>query len=374
MTHPKHSPNYSRRAILKPMLATAALAPLALNSRVTPNLHAQESVPGAKSASKAATRYLESLTAEQQKIAIVDFQDKKRVEWHFIPMETRKGLPLRDMTEPQRTAALQLLRQVLSPVGYQRSLDIMSYEAILLELEGPTQAKRRDYTKFFFTIYGKPSDTDAWGLSVEGHHLSLNFTFEGGVIVDSTPQFFGVNPAQLRKSFKTPDVTKLGKTVEFQESNRLLAAEEDTAFELLKSMTKEQLAKAIYTDDCPDDIQWAGEPQPHVAAKVGISAKELDAKQQAKLDAILDAYLIHVPAEVIGQRKALIKAAGMDQIYFGWAGAPEKGKQHFYRIEGPTFIVELCNFQTDPQGNIANHIHSIWRDMTGDFHLPLAAK
>jgi hypothetical protein len=372
MTHLPSSSKFSRRDLLKPVLATTALVPFA--SGGLNRIWGQESAPGAKSASRMAVAYLETLSAEQRALAVVNFEDKKRTEWHFIPMETRKGLPLRDMNESQRAAALRLLKQVLSPAGYQRSVDIMAYEAILLELEGPTQAKRRDHTKFYFTIYGNPSDTTTWGFSVEGHHLSLNFTFDQGVIVDSTPQFFGVNPAQLRKAFTTPDLANPGKSIEFKGSNRLLALEEDRAYELIRSLNRTQLEKAIYTKECPDDIQWAGEPQPQKAPKVGIAANELDAQQQSKLMAVLDAYLINVPNEVIEQRKALIKASGVDQIYFGWAGAPEAGKQHFYRVEGPSFIVELCNFQTDPQGNVANHIHSIWRDMTGDFNLAIAAK
>ncbi len=365
---------HSRRSALKlGVVGSVALAG-GLNPRAESFAAAKESAASATSAFQTAKRYVETLSAEQKAIAVLEFQDKKRLEWHFIPMETRKGLPLRDMNESQRTAAIAILKQVLSPVGFQRTTEIMDYESILLELEGPTAVKRRDYTKYYFTIFGEPSETAAWGLSVEGHHLSINYTFEKGAIVDSTPQFFGINPAGLRKDFKIPDITKAGGSVEFKKGKRLLAAEEDAGFELLKSLTASQLNQAIYDKECPDDIQWAGEPQPQLTAKVGIAAKDLDAQQQKKLIAILDAFAMHMPAEVIKQRMDLIKKAGVDQIYFGWAGATELQGQHFFRIQGPTFIVEFCNFQKDPEGNIANHIHSIWRDMTGDFNLSIASK
>lgn len=364
---------HSRRSALKlGAVGTVAIGG-ALTLKSEGRAISQESTPNAASAYQAAKRYVETLSAEQKSIAVLEFQDKKRLEWHFIPMETRKGLPLRDMNESQRTAAIAILRQVLSPVGFQRTIEIMDYEAILLELEGPTAVKRRDYTKYYFTLFGQPSESAAWGLSVEGHHLSINYTFEKGAIVDSTPQFFGVNPAGLRKDFKTPDITKAGGSVEFKKGKRLLAAEEDAGFELLKSLNAKQLTQAVYDKECPDDIQWAGVPQPQLAAKVGIAAKELDAQQQKKLMAILDAFAGHMPNEVIKQRMDLIKTAGVDQIYFGWAGATVLQDQHFFRVQGPTFIVEFCNFQKDPEGNIANHIHSIWRDMTGDFHLPIAS-
>ena len=364
---------YSRRLALKLGAAGAVAAAGSFGPEFVA-LGSQESKATVSSAYQAAKRYVETLTTEQKQIAVLEFQDKKRTEWHFIPMETRKGLPLRDMTESQRTAAIAILKQVLSPSGYQRSVEIMDYEAILLELEGPTQVKRRDYTKYYFTLYGQPSESAAWGLSVEGHHLSINFTFEKGAIVDSTPQFFGVNPAGLRKDFKTPDITKAGGTVEFKKGKRLLANEEDAGFELLKSLNEKQLAQAIYDKECPDDIQWAGEPQPQLAAKVGIAAKDLTPEQQKKLMAVLDAFNFNMTSDVIKQRMDLIKAAGVDQIYFGWAGETKLEGQHFFRVQGPTFIIELCNFQKDPEGNIANHIHSIWRDMTGDFNLPIASK
>ena len=352
----------------------AAVVASALRPDSVSFANVQETSTTTGSAYQSAKRFIETLTAEQKQIAVLEYEDKKRVDWHFIPLETRKGLPLRDMNESQRTAAFAILRQVLSPIGYQRTIEIMDYEAILLELEGPTAVKRRDYTKYYFTLFGQPSESTTWGLSVEGHHLSINYTFEKGAIVDSTPQFFGVNPAGLRKDFKTPDVSKAGGMVEFKKGKRLLAAEEDAGFTLLKSLNAKQQSQAIYDKECPDDIQWAGEPQPQHAAKVGIAAKDLDAQQQSNLISILNAFTVHMPAEVIKQRMDLIKSAGIDQIYFGWAGATELAGQHFFRIQGPTFIVELCNFQRDPEGNIANHIHSIWRDMTGDFNLAIASK
>ena len=363
----------SRRSALKLGAIGVVSVAGALGSNRVARSNTQDSVAIATSAYQAAKRYVEILSPEQKQLAVLDFQDKKRLDWHFIPMETRKGLPLRDMNESQRSAAIAILRQVLSPTGFQRTIDIMEYEAVLLELEGPTAVKRRDYTKYYFTLFGQPSESSAWGLSVEGHHLSINFTFEKGTIVDSTPQFFGVNPAGLRKDFKTPDITKAGGSVEFRKGKRLLATEEDAGFELLKSLNAKQMTQAIYDKESPDDIQWAGEPQPHLAAKVGIAAKELDAPQQSKLIAILNAFTSHMPEEVIKQRMDLIKTAGIDQIYFGWAGAIVLEGQHFFRVQGPTFIVELCNFQKDPEGTIANHIHSIWRDMTGDFNLPIAS-
>jgi hypothetical protein len=277
------------------------------------------------------------------------------------------------MSDAQRTAAMGLMAAILSESGFRRAVDIMAYEAILLELEGPSQAKRRDYKKFYFAIYGNPEPNAAWGVSVEGHHLSINMTYQGDTIVDSTPQFFGVNPARLLKDFETPDPLQTGPKIKYASGTRLLLPEEQASYELLKSLSKEQQAKTIFDSECPADIQWAGEEQPKLDKPVGIQASALEPEQKSKLKSILDAYFSTMPQAVAQERWQLIDKAGLDQIHFGWAGGTDPKDQHFIRIQGPNFIAELCNYQTDPQGTQANHIHSVWRDLGGDFNLPIAS-
>ncbi|RLS29596.1 MAG: DUF3500 domain-containing protein [Planctomycetota bacterium] len=63
-------------------------------------------------------------------------------------------------------------------------------------------------------------------------------------------------------------------------------------------------------------------------------------------------------------------ASSRAAVKFSWAGSLKPGIGHYYRVEGPTFVVELCNVQPDAEGNPANHIHCMWRDCTGDFDLP----
>jgi len=324
-------------------------------------------------ARETAQGFLASLSNDQRALAQIEFKDQKRSEWHFIPMETRKGLPLREMTEPQRQAALGLLAAVLSESGFRRAVDIMAYEAILLELEGPAQAKRRDYRKYYVAIYGNPEPNADWGMSVEGHHLSINMTYQGDRIVDSTPQFFGVNPARLLRDFETPDPLRDGAKTKYTSGTRLLLPEEQASYELLKSLSDSQRTLAIFDAECPADIQWAGEPQPKLDKPVGIPASSLQAEQKAKLKAIIDAYFSTMPQAVAQERWQIVDRAGMDQVHFGWAGGIDPKDQHFIRLQGPSFIAELCNYQTDPQGTQANHIHSVWRDLGGDFNLPIAS-
>jgi hypothetical protein len=59
---------------------------------------------------------------------------------------------------------------------------------------------------------------------------------------------------------------------------------------------------------------------------------------------------------------ARLKQAGLERIGFAWAGGAVRGDKHYYRVQGPTFLIEFDNTQDD-----ANHIHSVWRDFSGDF-------
>lgn len=311
-----------------------------------------------------AIAWLETLSDQQVEQARLPYDSPKRVQWHFIPKPQRKGLPLRDMNDAERTAALRLVRAALSEVGYHKTSQIMSLEAVLRELEGPGSEARRDPLKYYVTIFGDPANDDAlapWGLSFEGHHLSLNFVCQGDEVVDSTPQFFAANPAELKTEVEGP--LKVG--------TRVLGKEEALAFELLHSMSDSQQPQVRIAEEAPAEIRFAGEAQPEVTEPEGIAWSELNAGQQERLKQLIEVYNGAVPEEVAAARRELIEQQGWDKIHFAWAGASKPGVGHYYRIQGPTFLIEFVNTQPDAAGNPANHIHCVWRDLTGDFHLPI---
>jgi hypothetical protein len=99
----------------------------------------------------------------------------------------------------------------------------------------------------------------------------------------------------------------------------------------------------------------------------------MNEQQQAQLARLVDAYLESMPEEVRATRARAIAEAGPQNVHFAWAGADRPGIGHYYRIQGPTFLIEFVNTQPDAAGNPANHIHCVWRDMRGDFGVPLVA-
>ena len=152
---------------------------------------------------------------------------------------------------------------------------------------------------------------------------------------------------------------------------RILKQEELLAFELLASLTPEQRKAAVIAEKAPAEIRAAGEAQPPTAAPEGVSADKLSPEQQAILRKLLAEYAASMPADVAEGRLGAIEKAGLGAVHFAWAGAEKPGIGHYYKIQGKTFLIEFVNTQPDAAGNPANHIHCIWRDMAGDFGIPL---
>lgn len=305
--------------------------------------------------------FVSTLTEEQKAVAIMPYDSEKRVNWHFVPRKTRKGLVMGDMNTAQRTAALRLIRAALSEAGYDKTKKVMMLEGVLRQLEGEKRKWDRDPNKYFVTLFGKPTNKGSWGLSFEGHHLSLNFVCRDGKVVDSTPQFFASNPATIMSDVDGP----LGK------GTRVLRLEEDLAFELVGSLSEAQLGEAIIAEKALKEIRFAGEPQSQVGEPEGIPQRELNEEQKSLLKDLVEVYVGAVADKVAVQRRKLIDDNGWDKIHFAWAGATKPGIGHYYRVRGKSFLIEFVNTQADAEGNPANHVHCVWRDLNGDFDLPI---
>ena len=300
----------------------------------------------------AATAFVNSLTPEQKQKGMFPFESDERLHWNFIPTENfpRNGLLVRDMTPAQRDRAHDLLKAALSQRGYLTATAIMELESTLGALERSTGrgAQERDPVKYFFSIFGTPSTTNTWGWRVEGHHVSLHFTVVNGTLVASSPSFFGTNPAEVR------DGEKKGL--------RILADQEDTARALLTSFNETQKAKAVIHAVALNEIVTTNKLDISPLSPPGIAADAMTAPQRELLMKVVDTYVSKMADDIAADRMTKLRTAGLEKISFAWAGASERGKQHYYRIQGPTFLIEYDNSQND-----GNHVHSIWRDFNGDF-------
>jgi uncharacterized protein DUF3500 len=307
----------------------------------------------------AATKFLASLTPEQKQQATFAFDSDERLRWHFIPTETfpRKGLTIKEMNESQRKLAHDLIKAGLSQRGYLTASQIMELEKTLGAIEEATRTTERnargnvlvrDSEKYFFSVFGTPSAHDTWGWRVEGHHVSLHFNVVNGTLVAGAPTFFGSNPAEVREGPK--------------KGLRILGAEEDAARALVTALDATQRTKAILNATAPNDMLTMNKNDITPLSPVGITADALNANQRDLLMKLIDVYTGYMAADIAADRTAKLKKAGVEKIGFAWAGPIERGQKHYYRVQGPTFLIEYDNTQND-----GNHIHSVWRDWDGDF-------
>ncbi len=299
----------------------------------------------AKEMAEAALNFWNGLTPEQQAKCAFPFESEERFNWHFIPRE-RKGITWNDMTPAQQALAHAFLASGLSSRGYQQVETIMSLEQVLKELE-QGRGPKRDAGNYAFSVFGTPGQHATWGWRFEGHHLSLNFTIVDGRAV-AGPVFFGTNPATVL------DGPRKGL--------RVLAVEEDLGRELVKSLTDSQRKTAIYDSKSPNEIITGNSRKAKPGPPVGLAAGDMTAAQQKLLMTLVENYAYRLRPELADQDLAKIAAAGFKEIHFAWAGGIVPGQPHYYRLHGPTFLVEFDDTQ-----NNANHIHTVWRDSANDF-------
>ena len=333
----------SRRLVVAVVLVVAMAAGAILSAqRASANM------------STAATRFLASLTPEQRKQAIFTLESEERLRWNFIPEEAfpRQGLPLRAMNDEQTKLAHALLQTALSERGYLTYTAIMQLENILKVTEKGGKFAR-DAVQYRFSIFGEPSATGTWGWRVEGHHISLHFTLVKGTLVANTPTFAGTNPAEVRD--EVPGAAPRG--------TRVLGLQEDLGRELVMALDPTQRTTAVINATAaPGDIVSGTTLDLNPLTPAGLTAGAMTPVQRDLLMKLIDSYAGLMAAEIAAERLAKIKAAGIENIGFAWAGSVERGQRHHYRVQGPTFLIEFNNTQ-----NNGNHVHSIWRDFKGDF-------
>ncbi len=294
----------------------------------------------------ASNKFVGSLNATQSEKARFAFDDEERLNWHFIP-RPRQGVTLKELNNAQLGAARELLQALFSAKGFQKTENVRDLENVLAVLE-PNGPFVRDPDIYYLTVFGTPSMQGSWAMRYEGHHLAFNWTFVEGSGIASTPQFFGSNPAEVRSGEK--------------QGTRVLAAEEDMARRLVKSLNASQLRAALIPGEAPRDIFSAAQKKTGALEDIGISYAQLDQQQQGLLLAVIEEVASTQPEVLARERLQTIQDEGIGEVKFAWIGGRDRGDAHYYRIQGKSFLIEYDNTQND-----ANHIHLVWRDFEGDF-------
>ncbi|NJO25158.1 MAG: DUF3500 domain-containing protein [Bacteroidia bacterium] len=297
-----------------------------------------------------AVKFLQSLSTAQKAKAQFSFTDDERYNWFYTPVE-RKGIPLKELNDGQRKAGLDLLHTALSDAGFVKTTAVMQLELVLREVENrPANDEHRHPEKYYFSVFGTPAADSIWGWRFEGHHVSFNFSSENNQLVSGTPGFLGSNPAIVLSG---PEKGK-----------QILKDETELGLAMLRSLDADQLKKAIINESAPAEILTANNRKAMITGQTGIAYNELNNSQQKIFMQLLSIYIHRYTLLFAMGMMQDIESAGLNNLRFAWAGEQQSGPghPHYYRIQGPTIIIEYDNTQ-----NNANHVHTVVRDLKTDF-------
>ena len=317
---------------------------------------------------RAAVAFLAALDEGQRKRAGFAFGNERR-DWSFLPAVDRDGLPIGALDSEQRRLAHELIVTGTSMPGYAKVVSVMAMEHVNRALR-PELADLFDPERYCFKVFGSPGEL-LWGWQFAGHHVSLNFTVVDGGFVSPTPCMLGAQPASY--GLLAP-----------------LADDEDLGYRLVNSLDTAQRGAAIIHHRPPPDLAArmvprigeterpapVFEPEPDYVISEeerdilsyvrhgpkGVPASAFSQRQLDSLAALVGSFIRRLPDELAGAQLHSLEQAGLDQLAFAWAGGTSPGRRHYYRVQGPTLLIEHDNTQ-----NNGHHIHSAWRNPAGDF-------
>ena len=293
-------------------------------------------------AARALLATLDEAGKAKLQFAFDDAAQKKRWSNLPSPMFAREGLRLGDLTPPQRAAVTSLLQAALSADGYRKVTEIMKGDEVLKTgASGGRPMFGED--QYWLAFLGAPSAATPWMLQFGGHHLAINLTL-GGAQASMTPSLPAAQPARF--------------TIEGREI-RPLGKENDKGFALINALDESQRSQAILSYRVADLVLGATQDGRTIQPE-GIRASALTPAQQTMLldlvrewaGIMTDAYAEPRMAEIRGN---------LPQTYFAWSGPTTNGSVAYFRIQGPTLVIEYA-----PQRGV-DHIHTIYRDPTNDY-------
>jgi hypothetical protein len=328
----------------------------------------------------AANAFLSTLSEAQKKAVLFAFTDAaQRVRWSNFPdgAVSRSGVRWGELNAAQRIALMGLLAAVLSPEGVLMVREQMDADDMVKKtstggpsngrpprnsggppnrpapggLGGPPPGGRppvnfgSDY--YFVSFVGAPSPTSPWMLQFGGHHLAINATVVGPNVTLS-PSVTGGEPLKY---------TKDGKAIYIVEN------EVKQATAMLNSLTAEQRRKAIISDRRIDLVLGPGHDS-QILQPEGLPGSEMTDAQKARLLAVIEARLGILNADNLAVAMADARK-NLNLTYFAWYGSTTEIGGAYFRVTGPTVLMEYA--PQDMDGDATDHAHNMYRDPTNEY-------
>ena len=306
---------------------------------------------------KAATQFLNSLNPGQLQRTTFGIDDIEWRKWCNVDngIYTRQGVSLKEMTEPQKKAAFNLMQIALSAKGLELSKNIMKTDQTLKELNNGSE--NYDEELYFFTIMGTPSKTEPWGWQLDGHHLIINYFILGDQIVMS-PVFMGGEPI----------ITTSGK----YKGNTLFQDEQNLGLAFMNSLTKEQQEEATLSASKEHNDAQAEAFKDNITLNYeGLPVSKLSKQQQESLLDLASQYINNI-RQGHQQIKMEDIATHINNTWFAWVGGTNEDAVFYYRIHSPVVLIEFDHQgavgvpNIKKKGPTRNHIHTVVRTPNGN--------
>ena len=345
-------PNKPLNGLLAAALYTAPLLPLSLALAGGAGAPVTRTAADAQTTKvvDAATAFLATLSADQQSAASFAYTDSaQRAKWSNFPngFFRRDGVKWGDLSETQRTALTTLLSAVLSANGMKMVQQQMAADDVLKKQRNSDNFGSDQY---YVSFLGTPSATAAWMLQFGGHHLGINATVVGGNIT-LAPSLTGGEPIRT---------TVNGQTVTIVED---VPQEVQDAYALLSGLDAAQQAKAIISTKSIDLVLGPGQDGKTLQAE-GLPGSAMATAQKTEFLTLIKERLNALNDNDLAVKMAEIEK-NLGSTYFAWYGPSSAAGNAYYRVTGPTVLIEYSPQQMG--GDPINHIHSMYRDPTNDY-------
>ena len=334
------NPELTRRTMLAQSVGTAAVL----------------TVPGAAFAADAtgklmrdrALRWLAMLDGPARDKAGFAFDSRRRRIWNYMRGSAfSEGLPLEQMTPPQKDAARDLLASALSSHGLNTAENIMLQQDIMRD-EWGKGSPDRNRERFSLSIFGTPSATDPWAWRWEGHHLTITFTLMGDQIISQTPKAFSSEPNTV------PSGPHKGLVV--LENEALGRA-------LYRDLSESARKAALVSDSSYGNILTRPGREDRIKTREGVAIGDLTEGQGDMVRRLIEIYTSdHLTGPLAEAQKTRIASEDGAEIRFAWAGPDIDDESLYYRIHGQTFLIEFATLFNQPQ-----HHHTIVHDPARNF-------
>lgn len=307
----------------------------------------------------AANAFLATLEdGEKAAVMFAHTDTAQKQRWSNLPggIFQRAGLRWADLDAAERAAWLEVMKITLSDEGYRRVVDEWrADDALAAGGSGGGRAPQFGMGFYYIALIGTPSLTEPWQWQWGGHHVTINASIAGPNL-SLSPSFIGVQPA----TYTDAD----GKTV------RPLGDIEHDAFALVNWLEPEQQRAAMLRSAPPDVVLGPGQDGKKIAPE-GLSAARMSADQRAALMRLIGHYTGLANDEDGAARKAEVQSK-LGETYFAWYGPTNAGSAIYFRVTGPSIVIEYAAQGQGPGGpgggaRAPSHIHGIYRDPTNDY-------